>query len=82
MLKWKKCPRCQRLLEIFRQLLGFDLISSEWASGLMPVSISLVTITCLFIAALAAWYNYTYNEAGILRSVGEKIKKAFGSKQD
>ena len=72
-------------LEIFRQLLGFDLSSSEWASGLSPASIALITITCLFIVGgtvLAAWYNYTYNEDGILRSVGEKIKKAFGSKQD
>ena len=78
-------PETQGFLEILQQLLEFDLISNEWASGLSPVSIALITIPCLFIvggAALAAWYNYTYNEAGILRSVGEKIKKAFGSKQD
>ena len=78
-------PETQGFLEIFQQLLGFDLISSEWASGLSPVSIALLTTTCLFIvggAALAAWYNYAYNEEGILRSVGKKIKKAFGYKQD
>ena len=78
-------PETQGFLEIFQQMLGFDLISSEWASGLSAVSIALITITCLFIvggAALAAWYNYTYNEDGILRRVGEKIKKAFGYKQD
>ena len=76
----------QGFLEIWRQLLGFDLISDEWASGLSPVSIALIAITCVFIvgcaALLASWYNYTTNEDGILRSVGEKIKKAFGSKQD
>ena len=82
-------PETQGFLEIFQQLLEFDLISNEWASGLSPVSIALITIPCLFIvggAALAAWYNYsyyTYNEEdGIIRSVGEKIKKAFGYKQD
>ena len=78
-------PETQGFLEIFRQLLGFDLISDEWASGLSPVSIAIITITCLFIvggAALAAWYNYTYKEDGILRRVEEKIKKTFGSKQD
>ena len=79
-------PETQGFLEIFQELLGLDLISSEWASGLSPVCIALITITCLFIvggAALAAWYNYTYNEEdGILRSVGEKIKKSFGYKQD
>ena len=78
-------PETQGFLEIFQQLLGFDLISDEWASGLSPVSIALIIITCLFIiggAALAAWYNYTYKESGILRRVEEKIKKTFGSKQD
>ena len=76
-------PETQGFLEIFQQLLGFDLISSGWASGLSPVSIALITITIVGGAAIAAWYNYTYNEEdGILRSVGEKIKKAFGYKQD
>ena len=78
-------PETHGFLEIFQQLLGFDLISSEWASGLSLVAIALIIITCLFIvggAALASWYNYTTNEDGILRSVGEKIKEVFGSKQD
>ena len=78
-------PETQGFLEIFRQLVGFDLISDEWASGLSPVSVALLTTTSLFIvggAGLAAWFNYTYNEDGILRRVGEKVKKAFGSKQD
>ena len=65
-------PETQGFLEIFRQLLGFDLISDEWASGLSPFWIALITIACLLIvagAALAAWY---YSDGG---SVGKKTKK-------
>ena len=81
-------PETQGFLEIFRQMLGFDLISSEWASGLSPISIALIIITCLFIigggATFTAWYTnwFTNYEERLPRNVGEKIKKALGFKQD
>ena len=65
-------PETQGFLEIFREMVGLDLISQEWGIGMSPWIIALIIIICLIIVgviAYAAWYNWTYEEEGILRRI-------------
>ena len=65
-------PETHGFLEIFREMLGLDLISQEWGVGLSLWFIVFIVIVCLLIVgamAYAAWYNWTYEEEGILRRI-------------
>ena len=77
-------PETQGFLEIFREMLGLDLISQEWGIGLSPWIIALIVIICCLIImgaiAYAAWCKWTHEEEGI--TIGERMKKALSFKQD
>ena len=93
-------PETRGFLEIFRDMLRLDLIGQEWGETFSPAvvaGIALAFLSALGAGVYAAWYNWTYEEDGILRKIFQKmvdcfrphedsymdrVKRAFGYKQD
>lgn len=85
-------PETTGFLQIFREMLGFDLIGEEWGLGLSGAAIAAIVVGSAAAvgtgAALgAAYYNYTHEDGVVRRALAyfqhedtiwERVKKAVG----